>query len=93
MAVPPDQTCNGCQFLDFDGIARFYGKTEVVAGDGTRLGWCRANPPLPRPFATDAVYQAVRLNMTLGVEWPEVRVDDWCGSWKQNVPNVQQAGH
>jgi hypothetical protein len=80
MPIPAGQTCANCRYLDLDGIYRFYRK-NVTDTDGVPLGWCRETSPLPRGFVQQGVYDMVRKRGILGVEWPEVRTDDWCGRW------------
>lgn len=85
MPVPPSQTCANCEYMDLYGPVRFYGR-QMTDHDGVQIGYCRENSPVPRNFAQTGVYDTVRKGDILGVEWPEVRADDWCGRWKQATP-------
>lgn len=89
MPIPAGQTCVNCKFMDLYGPYRFYGHDVVDAADGTQLGWCRENSPQPRNFAAQGNYDILRKTRPLGVEWPEVRADDWCARWQGPVTAEQ----
>lgn len=77
MPVPNGQNCGNCTFIDFVAPFHYYGH-EATAADGTQIGYCRAIPPRPAVHE----YTSDRKSSVIGVEWPEVRADDWCGDWK-----------
>lgn len=82
MPIPDGQSCGNCTFIDVVSAYRFYGQAMEV--EGSQIGYCRFGPPIPaQPSGGD------RKTYVLGAEWPEVRVDDWCGDWAigpQQVP-------
>jgi hypothetical protein len=82
MPIPAGQNCGNCAFIDFAGPFNFYGHEVLVSGN--QIGYCRVQPPFaaqhsPWPASSAATD---RKTYVLGVEWPEVRADDWCGDWK-----------
>lgn len=82
MPIPEGQNCGNCTFIDFAGPFHFYGH-DVTSSDGVQIGYCRVTAPQPAqpPASQPASYSADRTSYILGVNWPEVRADDWCGHW------------
>lgn len=78
MPIPAGQSCSTCAYVDFAGPFQFYGREVTV--DGVQIGYCRRTVPRPMVLWMTA-YPPDRKSYVLGVEWPEVRADDWCGDW------------
>jgi hypothetical protein len=81
MPIPAGENCGNCKYMDFAGPFEFYGH-EVTVGD-VQIGYCRVGPALPAVRNPNPATSSppARTSYVLGVEWPEVRADDWCGDW------------
>jgi hypothetical protein len=90
MPIPAGQACGNCAFIDFAGVVAFYGRQVTV--DGVQIGYCRvAQPVAAVPQASQAAsYPTGRKDYVLGVEWPEVKANDWCGDWSDKVKPFAQ---